>query len=43
MTHACVNLNENEKKEQTFKSLKRELVKVSWDPEWKPEELQNTG
>jgi hypothetical protein len=35
MTHGPaqpVNLNKNEKKERTFKSLKRELVKVSWNP-----------
>ena len=27
---ACVNLNENEKNERTFKSLKRELVSDFW-------------
>jgi hypothetical protein len=28
---ACVNLNEIKKKERTLKSLKRELVEVSWN------------
>ena len=31
---AIVNLNENEKREWTFQSLKRELVKVSWNTIW---------
>ena len=39
---ACVNLSENEKKERTFRSLKRELVKVSYNLTWEAEELQNT-
>jgi hypothetical protein len=32
----------NEKKKRTFRSLKKELVEVSWNPTWGPEKLQNT-
>jgi hypothetical protein len=38
---ACINLNQNEK-ESCIQSQKREIVEVSWNPTWEPEELQNT-
>ena len=37
---ACINLNPNE--ESRFHFQKREIVEVSWNPTWEPEELQNT-
>jgi len=39
---ACINLNQNEKDNRILYSQKREIVKVSWNPTWEPEELQNT-
>jgi len=39
---ACINLNQNEKKYRILYSQKREIVEVSWNPTWEPEELQNT-
>jgi len=40
---ACINyLNQNEKTNRILYSKKRELLKVSWNPTWEPEELQNT-
>ena len=39
---ACANLNEQGKKYRNSKSLKLELVKVSWNPTWDPEGLQDT-
>ena len=39
---ACINLNQNEKESRILYSQKREIVKVSWDSTWEPEELQNT-
>jgi hypothetical protein len=39
---ACINLNQNGKKNRTLYSQKREIVEVSWNPTWEPEELQNT-
>jgi hypothetical protein len=38
---ACINLNKNEK-ESCIQFQKREIVEVSWNPTWEPEELQNT-
>jgi hypothetical protein len=39
---ACINLNHNEKESRILYSQKREIVEVSWNPTWEPEELQNT-
>ena len=39
---ACINLNQNEKESRILYSQKKEIVEVSWDPTWEPEELQNT-
>ena len=39
---ACINLNQNEKESRILYSQKREIVEVSWNPTWEPEELQNT-
>ena len=38
---ACINLNQNEKK-SCIHLQKKEIVEVSWNPIWEPEELQNT-
>ena len=38
---ACINLNQKEK-ESRIHFQKREIVEVSWNPTWEPEELQNT-
>jgi len=38
---ACINLNQNEKESRIY-FQKREIVKVSWNPTWEPEELQKT-
>jgi hypothetical protein len=38
---ACINLNQIEK-ESRILFQKREIVEVSWNPTWEPEELQNT-
>ena len=38
----CINLNQNEKENRILYSQKKELVEVSWNPTWEPEELQNT-
>ena len=38
---ACINLNQNEN-ESRIHFQKREIVEVSWNPTWEPEELQNT-
>ena len=38
---ACINLNQNEK-ESRIHFQKREIVEVSWNPIWEPEELQIT-
>jgi hypothetical protein len=38
---ACINLNQNEK-ESRIHFQKGEIVEVSWNPTWEPEELQNT-
>ena len=38
---ACINLNQN-KKESRIYFQKRDIVEVSWNPTWEPEELQNT-
>ena len=38
---ACINLNQNEK-ESRIHFQKREIVEVSWNPTWEPEELQST-
>ena len=38
---ACINLNQNEK-ESCIHFQKREIVEVSWNSTWEPEELQNT-
>ena len=35
-------LYQNEKKNRILYSQKREIVEVSWNPTWEPEELQNT-
>ena len=37
---ACINLNQNEE-ESRIHFQKREIVEVSWNPTWEPEELQN--
>ena len=37
---ACINLNQNEK-EIRIHFQKREIVEVSWNPTWEPEELQD--
>ena len=39
---ACINLNQNEKESRILYYQKREIVEVSWNPTWEPEELQNT-
>ena len=39
---SCINLNQNEKENRILYSQKKELVEVSWNPTWEPEELQNT-
>ena len=36
---SCINLNQNESR---IHFQKREIVEVSWNPTWDPEELQNT-
>ena len=33
---ACINLNQNEKKNRIFYFQKREIVEVSWNPTWEP-------
>jgi hypothetical protein len=38
---ACINLNQNAK-ESRIHFQKREIVEVSWNSTWEPEELQNT-
>jgi len=38
---ACFNLDQNEK-ESRIQFQKREIVEVSWNPTWEPEEIQNT-
>jgi hypothetical protein len=39
----CVyQLEQNEKKNHILYSQKREIVEVSWNPTWEPEELHNT-
>jgi hypothetical protein len=38
---ACINQNQNEK-ESRIHFQKKEVVEVSWNPTWKPEELQYT-
>ena len=37
---ACIILNQNEK-ESRIHFQKREIVEVSWNPTWEPEELQH--
>ena len=37
---ACINLNQNEK-EGRIHFQEREIVEVSWNPTWEPEELQS--
>jgi ubiquitin C-terminal hydrolase len=39
---ACIKLNQNEKENRILDSQKREIVEVSWNPTWEPEELKNT-
>ena len=39
---ACFNLNQIEKDSRILYSQTREIMEVSWNPTWEPEELQNT-